>query len=74
MAGALEFASIYAAPYLKPDSGLLHQIGAVFALIGIAMIVYFGTAFAIGGANLGMIRRNMKRKAGAAPAPTPGEE
>jgi len=25
------------------------------------MAVYFGTAFLIGGANLGMIRRNLKR-------------
>jgi putative peptidoglycan lipid II flippase len=25
------------------------------------MVVYFGTAFAIGGASLGMLRRNLKR-------------
>lgn len=66
MAAVLEYASIYTAPYIRPESGLLEQVGAVFALIGLAMIVYFGVAFAIGGASLGMIRRNIKR--GAAPA------
>jgi putative peptidoglycan lipid II flippase len=75
MAGALEFASTHAAPYITPQSPLIHQVGAVFALIGIAMVVYFGTAFAIGGASLGMLRRNLKRKPGTPPAaPTPGEE
>ena len=68
MAGALEYASIHAAPYLRPQSGLIEQVLAVFALIGIAMVVYFGTAFAIGGASLGMLRRNLKRGSGAPPA------
>ena len=35
--------------------------GTTGLLIGGAMIVYFGTAFAIGGADFGMIRRNMRR-------------
>lgn len=70
MAGALEYASTYASPYITPQSPLLYQVAAVFALIGIAMVVYFGTAFAIGGASLGMLRRNLKRKAGTPPAPT----
>jgi putative peptidoglycan lipid II flippase len=30
------------------------------------MVVYFATAFLIGGANLGMIRRNLNRKPPAA--------
>ena len=68
MAGVLEYASSYAAPYIAPKSGLLHEIGAVLALIVLAMVVYFGVAFAIGGASLGMLRRNMKR-GGSAPAP-----
>jgi putative peptidoglycan lipid II flippase len=67
MAAALEYASDYAAPYLRPDSGLLYQLLAVLGLIGFAMTVYFGTAFAIGGASLGMLRRNLKRGK-AAPA------
>jgi putative peptidoglycan lipid II flippase len=68
MAGALEYASTYAAPYITPQSPLIHQVGAVLGLILVAMIVYFGTAFAIGGASLGMLRRNLKRGK-AAPAP-----
>ncbi|MFM2280803.1 MAG: murein biosynthesis integral rane protein MurJ, partial [Pseudomonadota bacterium] len=71
MAATLEYASLYTAPYIRPESGLIEQVGAVFALIGLAMIVYFGVAFAIGGASLGMIRRNIKR--GSAPAPKSGD-
>lgn len=67
MAAVLEYASIYAAPHISPQSGLIEEVLAVLALIALAMIVYFGTAFAIGGADLGMIRRNMKRKAGTPP-------
>jgi putative peptidoglycan lipid II flippase len=67
MAGALEFASIYTAPYITPQSGLLEQVGTILALIALAMVVYFGIAFAIGGASLGMIRRNMKRGKNAPP-------
>jgi putative peptidoglycan lipid II flippase len=74
MAGVLEYASIYAAPYIAPDSGLLEEIGAVLALIGLAMVVYFGVAFAIGGASLGMLRRNMKRGKGAPAPAASGEE
>ncbi|MBX9454845.1 MAG: murein biosynthesis integral membrane protein MurJ [Rhizobium sp.] len=67
MAGALDYVSTYASPYITPQSPLLQQVGAVFALIAVAMVVYFGTAFAIGGASLGMLRRNLKRKPGAPP-------
>lgn len=75
MAGVLEYASLYAAPYISPTSSLLEEIAAVLALIGLAMIVYFGVAFAIGGASLGMLRRNLKRKAGTPPPePTTGDE
>jgi putative peptidoglycan lipid II flippase len=74
MAGALEYASTYAAPYITPQSPLLHQVGAVLGLILVAMIVYFGTAFAIGGASLGMLRRNLKRKPGTPVEPSPAGE
>jgi putative peptidoglycan lipid II flippase len=73
MAGALEYASAYAAPYISAKSHLLEEIGAVLALIGLAMVVYFGVAFAIGGASIGMLRRNMKRGNTAAQAGS-GEE
>ncbi|MDI6837104.1 MAG: lipid II flippase MurJ, partial [Rhizobiaceae bacterium] len=42
---------------------LLTQVAALGALIAVAMVVYFGLAFAIGGADLGMIRRNLQRGA-----------
>ena len=62
MCGALTYALRHAGAWLQPETPLLQQIGALFALIGIAMVVYFSTAFLIGGADLGMIRRNLKRK------------
>jgi putative peptidoglycan lipid II flippase len=64
MAAVLEYASIYAAPHISPQSGLIEEILTVLALIGLAMVVYFGVAFATGGASFGMLRRNMKRAKG----------
>ena len=49
-------------PDTPPQSPLFDQLLALGGLIAIAMPVYFGIAFAIGGADLGMIRRNLKRK------------
>ena len=43
---------------------------ALGMLVVLAMVVYFSVAFLIGGANLGMIRRNLGRKAQAKAAPT----
>ncbi len=63
MAGVLQYASGYAAPYLASTSPLYEQVLAIFGLIGLAMLVYFSIAFAIGGASLGMLRRSMKRTA-----------
>lgn len=62
MCAALTYALGPAGPWLTPETGLLHQVMALFVLIAVAMIVYFATAFLIGGADLGMIRRNLKRK------------
>lgn len=62
MAGVLVYLSGLWSTWLSPATPLLQQIGALGALVGIAMIVYFGIAFAIGGADLGMLRRNLKRK------------
>ena len=71
MAAALEYASIHAAPYISPRSGLFEEVLAVLALIALAMIVYFGVAFTIGGASLGMISRNIKRGGTRPSAPAP---
>jgi len=67
MAASLEYASGFLADRLAPSSPLLEQLAALGLLIGFAMVVYFSVAFLIGGADLGMIRRNMKRKAKAVP-------
>jgi putative peptidoglycan lipid II flippase len=69
MGGALVYALPYAAPWLMPGSHLLLQVLALAVLIALAMVVYFGIAFLIGGADLGMIRRNIKRKPKSPPAP-----
>jgi len=52
-------------PWLASGASLATKVGTLGLLIGIAMIVYFATAFLIGGANLGMIRRNLNRKPAA---------
>ena len=62
MAGVLVYLSDRWAGWLSSQTPLWTQLGVLSALIGIAMVVYFGLAFAIGGANLGMIRRNLKRR------------
>jgi putative peptidoglycan lipid II flippase len=54
------------APWLASGAPLLTKVGTLALLIAIAMAVYFATAFLIGGADLGMIRRNLKRKAASA--------
>ncbi len=67
MAISLHFASDALAGWLAPASPLLWQLLALCALVALAMAVYFSVAFLIGGADLGMIRRNMKRKAKTVP-------
>jgi putative peptidoglycan lipid II flippase len=53
-------------PWLASSASLATKVGTLGMLIGISMVVYFATAFLIGGANLGMIRRNLNRKPPAA--------
>jgi putative peptidoglycan lipid II flippase len=64
MAGCIKLASGWLAPWLTPASPLIHQAAALAAMIVGAMIIYFGVAFAIGGGDLGMIRRNLRRGRG----------
>jgi len=61
MAVSLEYASGYLADRLAPGSPILERVSALGLLVVFAMVVYFSVAFLIGGANLGMIRRNLKR-------------
>ncbi|WP_029619993.1 murein biosynthesis integral membrane protein MurJ [Pseudorhizobium marinum] len=62
MGAALVYALPYAAPWLAPEVSLLQQVAALACLLAFAMLVYFPVAFVIGGADSGMIRRNLKRK------------
>lgn len=62
MAVMLVYLSDYWSAWLAPDASLLHQLTALGGLVAIAMVVYFGVAFAIGGADIGMLRRNLRRK------------
>ncbi|MBY5716001.1 murein biosynthesis integral membrane protein MurJ [Rhizobium leguminosarum] len=65
MGAAIVFLKQYFAPWLASGAPLLTKVGTLGLLIAIAMLIYFTAAFLVGGANLGMIRRNLNRK----PAP-----
>ncbi|MGN6551102.1 MAG: murein biosynthesis integral membrane protein MurJ [Pararhizobium sp.] len=73
MALGLAFALRYAEPYLTPQSPLLVQAPALGTLILGAMVVYFVLVFAIGGADMSMIRRNLDRDRTAKAAARGGE-
>jgi putative peptidoglycan lipid II flippase len=57
-------------PYLAPESPLAVQATALMILIGGAAIVYFAAAFGSGGADIGMIRRSIRRGSASATAPS----
>jgi putative peptidoglycan lipid II flippase len=61
MAAAIHYALPHAAGYLAPESPIYKQAAALGVIIAGAMIVYFGVAFATGGASLAMIGRNIRR-------------
>ncbi len=59
MAGALWWGAGWFEAWLQPQSRFLEQAGALGILVLGAMILYFGLAFGSGGADFGMIRRNV---------------
>jgi putative peptidoglycan lipid II flippase len=61
MAGAIHLAVTWLAPQFDPATPIATQAAALLAIVFGAMIVYFATAFGLGGADLGMIRRNIRR-------------
>jgi putative peptidoglycan lipid II flippase len=67
MAAALWWASGWLAPWLQPESPFLAQAAALMAMVIGAMALYFALAFASGGADIGMIRRNVRRRDSAPP-------
>jgi putative peptidoglycan lipid II flippase len=64
---ALYFAEHYFAARLGPGSPLVVKATTVLALVAGGALLYFVTAFATGGADFGMIRRNVGRKGTAGP-------
>lgn len=70
MGGVLYYMRSVFAVSLASGSPFWTKLGALGILIAVSMVVYFAVAFLIGGADLSMIRRNIKRKA-AASAPPP---
>ncbi len=71
MAGALWWGAGWFEAWLQPESRFMEQAGALAILVLGAMILYFVVAFAIGGADIGMIRRNVRR-GGGVKEPPPG--
>ncbi len=75
MAGAILLATSWLGPQFDPASPIYIQAAALAAIVLGAMAIYFATAFGLGGADIGMIRRNVRRKSGAQgvtePSPDP---
>jgi putative peptidoglycan lipid II flippase len=69
MAGALWLALGWLAPELAKGSPLLVRAGTLLVMVAAGAVIYFVVAFAIGGADLGMIRRNIRRGSGKTEAP-----
>ena len=69
MGFALYYAIIWMGPALAPHAPLHTQAIAVMVLVALSMILYFALAFGTGGASLGMIRRNVRRRATTADIP-----
>lgn len=67
MAGALYLASDHLQAHLASTAPLYEQASALALLVACGTGVYFGLAFGLGGADIGMIRRSMKRRGTSAP-------
>jgi putative peptidoglycan lipid II flippase len=68
MAGAIWAAVTYLAPQLSSDTPIYTQAVTLAAVVAGAMAIYFAAAFGLGGADIGMIRRNIRRRGGAGAA------
>ncbi len=62
MATALYFAADWMGDWLAAASPIYNQAPALAVLVVGAIVIYFGIAFGAGGAEMGMIRRGVKRK------------
>ncbi|RJG43211.1 murein biosynthesis integral membrane protein MurJ [Mesorhizobium sp. DCY119] len=68
---ALYFAIQWLAPYLASSSPVYTQAATLAILVGAGTLIYFIVAFGTGGADIGMLRRSIKRGRGKPPAPEP---
>jgi putative peptidoglycan lipid II flippase len=73
MAGAIWAAVTYLTPQLASASPIYTQAVTLAAIVAGAMLIYFAAAFGFGGADIGMIRRNIRRRGGVAAAPADPE-
>ncbi|MCO5063721.1 MAG: murein biosynthesis integral membrane protein MurJ [Rhizobiaceae bacterium] len=64
MAAALWYGNGLLAPYLHSSVRLTTQAIALAILSGSGALVYFAAAFGLGGTDIGMVQRNIRRKAG----------
>ncbi|RVA85306.1 lipid II flippase MurJ, partial [Mesorhizobium sp. M7A.F.Ca.US.006.04.2.1] len=69
MGAALYFAEHWFAVRLGPGSPLVVKATTLLSLVAGGALLYFITAFATGGADFGMIRRNVKRGSGKSAPP-----
>jgi putative peptidoglycan lipid II flippase len=70
MATVLHVGAAYLSDELSSASPLYIQAGALALLSVGGAIIYFALAFGTGGADLGMIRRNVRRRGGGKSVPT----
>lgn len=68
MGAALWFGEDWFADWLAPSAHLLTKAAALTLLSGAGALLYFALAFATGGADVGMIRRNIRRGSSLASA------
>ncbi|MCD2180234.1 murein biosynthesis integral membrane protein MurJ [Rhizobium sp. C1] len=68
MAVAAHYMAVHFAGYLHSGSPALMQAAVLLPIVFASFALYLVIVFAIGGADIGMIRRNMKRRGKAAPA------
>ena len=64
MGAAIHFAAGWLSPYLAEEAALPVQAAALAVLIGGATATYFAVAFGIGAADIGMLRRSIRRGGG----------
>ena len=71
MAVAARLMAMHFADALHSGVPALKQAAVLGPIILASLVVYLAVVFVIGGADIGMLRRNMKRKAKAKPQPEP---